>query len=266
MILDDIAARRREQLERDMANVPLTEVRAAAEEAAKSDAGRSFKNSLMSFPSHVCGPAIIAEVKKASPSKGIISEDFRPAEQAAAYEKAGAAAVSCLTEEYYFKGSAEYFKAVRKVVDIPMIRKDFIIDPYQIYEAKAMGADAILFIAAILSAEQMKEYREIAESLKMDVLAESHNEEELTSVINAGCTIFGINNRNLKDFSVTLETTKRLAGLVPEGGIIVAESGIKTAEDMKFLADCGANAVLIGETLMRSGSVEESIKELRSLL
>lgn len=262
MILDDIAARRREQLERDMAAVPLAEVKAAAEKAAENDTGRSFQNALISLP---C-PAIIAEVKKASPSKGIISEDFRPAEQAAAYEKAGAAAVSCLTEEYYFKGSAECFKAVRKVVDIPMIRKDFIIDPYQIYEAKAMGADAILLIAAILSTEQMKEYREIAESLKMDVLAESHNETELTSVIDAGCTIFGINNRNLKDFSVTLETTKRLAGLAPEGGIIVAESGIKTAEDMKFLADCGANAVLIGETLMRSGSVEESIKELRSLL
>ena len=262
MILDDIAEKRKEQLERDIGNVPLNEVRAAAEEAARTDTGRSFKNALTSLP---C-PAIIAEVKKASPSKGIISEDFRPAEQAVSYQNAGAAAVSCLTEEYYFKGSAEYFKAVRKVIDIPMIRKDFIIDPYQIYEAKAMGADAILLIAAILDTEQMKEYRTIAESLKMDVLAESHNEEELTSVINAGCTIFGINNRNLKDFSVTLDTTKRLAGLVPEGGIIVAESGIKTAEDMKFLADCGANAVLIGETLMRSGSVENSVKELRSLL
>ena len=262
MILDDIAEKRKKQLERDIGKVPLTEVRAAAEEAAKTNTGRSFKKALTSLPR----PAIIAEVKKASPSKGIISEDFRPAEQAVSYQKAGAAAVSCLTEEYYFKGSAEYFRAVRKVIDIPMIRKDFIIDPYQIYEAKAMGADAILLIAAILETEQMKEYREIAESLKMDVLAESHNEEELASVINAGCTIFGINNRNLKDFSVTLDTTKRLAGLVPEGGIIVAESGIKTAEDMKFLADCGANAVLIGETLMRSGSVESSVKELRSLL
>lgn len=262
MILDDIAARRREQLARDMAAVPLAEVREASEKAAQMPSGRSFKAALKSEPK----PAIIAEVKKASPSKGIISADFRPAEQALAYQKAGAAAVSCLTEEYYFKGSAEYFKAVRKVVDIPMIRKDFIIDPYQIYEAKAMGADAILLIAAILDTEQMKEYREIAENLKMDVLAESHSETELTSVINAGCTIFGINNRNLKDFSVTLETTERLAGLVPKGGIIVSESGISTAEDMKFLADCGANAVLIGETLMRSGSVENSVKELRSLL
>ncbi|MCM1329485.1 MAG: indole-3-glycerol phosphate synthase TrpC [Ruminococcus sp.] len=262
MILDDIAERRKEQLARDMANVPPNEVREIAEQAAKTDTGRSFKKALISFPS----PAIIAEVKKASPSKGVICEDFRPAEQAAAYEKAGAAAVSCLTEEYYFKGSAEYFKEVRQTVDIPMIRKDFIIDPYQIYEAKAMGADAVLLIAAILTTERLSEYRQLAESLGMDVLAESHNEEELQSVIEAGCTIFGINNRNLKDFSVTLETTKRLSELVPKGGIIVAESGIKTAEDMKFLADCGANAVLIGETLMRSGSVENSVKELRSLI
>lgn len=262
MILDDIAEKRKEQLLRDMAAVPLAEVKAAAEKAAKNDTGRSFRRALTSLPR----PAVIAEVKKASPSKGIISEDFRPAEQAAAYQKAGAAAVSCLTEEYYFKGSAEYFKAVRKAVDLPMIRKDFIIDPYQLYEAKAMGADAVLLIAAILSEEQMREYRIIAESLGMDVLAESHDEKELEAVIAAGCTIFGINNRNLKTFDVSLENTKRLAKLVPDGGILVSESGIKTAEDMKFLADLGADAVLIGETLMRSGSVESSMRELRSLL
>lgn len=261
MILDDIAEKRKEQLLRDMAAVPLAEVKAAAEKAAENDTGRSFRKALTSLPR----PAVIAEVKKASPSKGIISEDFRPAEQAVAYQKAGAAAVSCLTEEYYFKGSAEYFKAVRKAINLPMIRKDFIIDPYQIYEAKAMGADAVLLIAAILSEEQMREYRIIAESLGMDVLAESHDEKELEAVIAAGCTIFGINNRNLKTFEVSLENTKRLAKLVPYGGILVSESGIKTAEDMKFLADLGADAVLIGETLMRSGSVESSMKELRSL-
>lgn len=262
MILDDIAEKRKEQLLRDMAAVPLAEVRAAAEKAAENDTGRSFRKALASLPR----PAVIAEVKKASPSKGIISEDFRPAEQAVAYQKAGAAAVSCLTEEYYFKGSAEYFKAVRKAIDLPMIRKDFIIDPYQLYEAKAMGADAVLLIAAILSEEQMREYRIIAESLGMDVLAESHDEKELEAVIAAGCSIFGINNRNLKTFEVSLENTKRLAKLVPDGGILVSESGIKTAEDMKFLADLGADAVLIGETLMRSGSVESSMRELRSLL
>lgn len=262
MILDDIAEKRKEQLLRDMAAVPPAEVMAAAEKAAKNDTGRSLRKALTSLPR----PAVIAEVKKASPSKGIISEDFRPAEQAVAYQKAGAAAVSCLTEEYYFKGSAEYFKAVRKAIDLPMIRKDFIIDPYQLYEAKSMGADAVLLIAAILSEEQMREYRIIAESLGMDVLAESHDEKELEAVIAAGCSIFGINNRNLKTFEVSLENTKRLAKLVPDGGILVSESGIKTAEDMKFLANLGADAVLIGETLMRSGSVESSMRELRRLL
>lgn len=262
MILDDIAVKRKEQLARDMAAVSLSEIKAAAEKAAEVPTGRSFKKALTTLP---C-PAVIAEVKKASPSKGIISEDFRPVEQALAYVTAGAAAISCLTEEYFFKGSAEYFKEIRAAVDLPMIRKDFIIDPYQIYEAKVMGADAILLIAAMLTTEQMKEYREIAESLKMDVLAESHNAEEIKSVAEAGCTIFGINNRNLKDFTVTLDTTKALAELIPDGGIIVSESGIKTAEDIKFVTDCGANAVLIGETLMRSGNPSDSLKELRKLV
>ena len=262
MILDDIAEKRREQLSRDIAAVSFDEVRSLAETAAKQPSGRSFKAALTSAPK----PAVIAEVKKASPSKGIISEDFRPTEQAEAYQKAGAAAISCLTEEYYFKGSAEYFRQIRGTVNIPMLRKDFIIDPYQLYEAKAMGADAVLLIAAILSVEQLKEYRIIAESLGMDVLAESHDEKELEAVIAAGCTIFGINNRNLKTFEVSLENTRRLAKLVPDDGILVSESGIKTAGDMKLLADLGADAVLIGETLMRSGSVESSMKELRSLL
>lgn len=262
MILDDIAEKRKEQLSRDIAAVPFAEVRTLAETMAKHPSGRSFKAALTSAPK----PAVIAEVKKASPSKGIISEDFRPTEQAEAYQKAGAAAISCLTEEYYFKGSAEYFRQIRGTVNIPMLRKDFIIAPYQVYEAKAMGADAVLLIAAILSEEQMREYRIIAEGLGMDVLAESHDEKELEAVIAAGCTIFGINNRNLKTFEVSLENTKRLAKLVPDNGILVSESGIKTADDMKLLADLGADAVLIGETLMRSGSVESSMKELRSLL
>ncbi len=262
MILDDIIEKRKEQLVRDMAAVPPAEVRAAAEKAALTDTERSFKTTLTSLPS----PAIIAEVKKASPSKGIISEDFRPAEQAAAYQAAGAAAISCLTEEYYFKGSAEIFGQVRSTVNIPMLRKDFIIDPYQIYEARVIGADAVLLIAAVLPTETLRDYRLLAESLGMDVLAESHTKEEIQKVIDAGCTIFGINNRDLKTFEVSLENTKQLAGLVPQGGIIVSESGISTAEDMKFLSDCGANAVLVGETLMRSGNVKDSIKELRSLL
>lgn len=262
MILDDILEKRREQLSREKAAASPAEVRKAAEDAAKIPTGRSFKAALKSLPR----PAIIAEVKKASPSKGVIAEDFRPTEQAAAYQSAGTAAISCLTEEYYFKGSAEYFRQIRSNVHIPMLRKDFIFDPYQIYEAKTMGADAVLLIAAVLSPAQLRDFRLLAESLGMDVLAESHDERELETAIEAGCTIFGINNRNLKTFEVSLETTRRLAKLVPKEGIIVSESGISSAEDMKLLADLGADAVLIGETLMRSGSVEKSVAELRSLL
>ncbi len=262
MILDDILEKRREQLSREKAAASPAEMRKAAEDAAKIPMGRSFKAALKSPPR----PAIIAEVKKASPSKGIIAEDFRPTEQAAAYQRAGAAAISCLTEEYYFKGSAEYFRQIRDTVHIPMLRKDFIFDPYQLYEAKAMGADAVLLIAAVLSPALLRENRLLAESLGMDVLAESHDERELETAIEAGCTIFGINNRNLKTFEVSLETTRRLARLVPKDGVIVSESGISSAEDMKLLADLGADAVLIGETLMRSGSVEKSVAELRSLL
>lgn len=262
MILDDILEKRREQLSRDIAAASPAQMRETAEKLAGTPSPRSFKTALKSLPR----PAIIAEVKKASPSKGIIAEDFRPKQQAAAYQNAGAAAISCLTEEYYFKGSAEYFRQIRGTVNIPMLRKDFIFDPYQIYEAKALGADAVLLIAAVLSPAEMRDFRLLAESLGMDVLAESHDERELEAAIEAGCTIFGINNRNLKTFEVSLETTRRLAKLVPEGGIIVSESGIKTAGDMKLLADSGADAVLIGETLMRSGSVEKSVAELRSLL
>lgn len=262
MILDDILEKRREQLSREKAAIPLSIVRSSAEAAVKTLILRSFKAALKSLPS----PAIIAEVKKASPSKGLIAEDFHPAEQAAAYQKAGAAAISCLTEQYYFKGSSEYFKQIRSTVNIPMLRKDFIFDPYQLYEAKVMGADAVLLIAAVLSPALLRDYKLLADELGMDVLAESHNERELETAIVAGCEIFGINNRDLKTFEVSLETTRRLAKLVPEGSIIVSESGIKTAEDMKFLADLGADAVLIGETLMRSGSIENSVAELRSLL
>lgn len=263
MILDDIIEKRKEQLDRDIAAAPLSEVRNLAESAARKPFhGRSFKAALELSPK----PAIIAEVKRASPSKGTISEDFRPAEQASAYQAAGAAAISCLTEEYYFKGSAEAFRQVRSTVNIPMLRKDFIVDPYQLYEARVMGADAVLLIAAALSDDMLRDFRLLAEELGMDVLAESHTKEELQRVIASGCTIFGINNRDLKTFEVSLENTKQLAELVPENGILVSESGISSAGDMKILADCGADAVLIGETLMRSGNVKDSVKELRSLL
>lgn len=258
MILDDIKKYRTEQLKREKEKSPFEEVKKAAEKI--SVPCKDFSGALRGGDI-----SVIAEVKKASPSKGIIQPDFDPVNTAIAYQKAGAAAISCLTEEHYFQGSSEYLKEIRENVTIPILRKDFIFDPYQIYEARTIGADAVLLIAAMLDTDTIKEYRKIAEALGMQVLAESHNEEELEKVLEAGCKITGINNRNLKTFEVSLETTQRLARLIPSDCVIVAESGIKNAEDVKFLKDCGAKAFLIGETLMRSGDIAAAMSELITL-
>lgn len=256
MILDDIVFYRRQQLEKEKSSASFESVKKAAERIQSPC--REFKKALSAE-----GLSVIAEVKKASPSKGVIQPDFHPEETAAAYEKAGAAAISCLTEEHYFMGSSLYLKGIREKVDIPILRKDFIIDPYQIYEAKLIGADAVLLIAALLDKETLSEYRKTAYSLDLDVLAEVHSEQELENVLAAGCDIVGINNRNLKTFEVTLDTTERLAAYVPKDKITVSESGIKTNEDMKKLRSLGADAVLIGETLMRSGHIEKTLSEIR---
>ena len=255
MILDDIAVYRKRQLEREKSAVSPDEMKKAAEKI--STPCKDFAGALKAD-----GISVIAEVKKASPSKGVIQPNFDPAATAVQYEKAGARAVSCLTEEHYFQGSSKYLRMIRENVSLPILRKDFIIDPYQIYEAKCIGADAVLLIAAMLDAAAMKEYLKIAQSLDLDVLAESHNEKELDSVLEAGCGIIGINNRNLKTFEVTLETTVRLAEKVPKGHTIVSESGIRDNADIKLLRSCGAEAVLIGETLMRSGDIAKSLREL----
>lgn len=262
MILDDIKIRRIEQLNRDKEKIPFSEIKKAAE-AVVSTPCKDFKSAIT--PQDEKEIAIIAEVKKASPSKGIIQPNFKPAETAVLYEQAGAKAISCLTEEYYFKGSAEYLKEIKQKVSIPVLRKDFIFDPYQIYEARAIGADAILLISAMLDINEIREYRKIAEDLSLSVLAESHNEEELYKVLEAGCTITGINNRNLKTFEVSLETTKKLAKLIPDGCTIVTESGIASNSDIRTLKASGAKAALIGETLMRSGDIAKTLRELTDL-
>ena len=257
MILDDIAVYRRQQLEREKSAVSFDEMKRAAEKI--SSPCKDFAGALKAE-----GISVIAEVKKASPSKGVIQPDFDPVATALQYEKAGARAVSCLTEEHYFQGSSKYLQMIRENISLPILRKDFIIDPYQIYEAKCIGADAVLLIAAMLNTETMKEYLKIAQSLDLAVLAESHCEEELDSVLDTGCEIIGINNRNLKTFEVSLETTVRLAQRVPKGYTVVSESGIKDNSDIQLLRSCGADAVLIGETLMRSGDIGPSMRELIS--
>ena len=256
MILDDIVAKRKIQLEREMSAVPFEEIKQEAESAPQP---MDFKESLINN-----NIAVIAEVKKASPSKGVICEDFKPAEIAKTYEKAGANALSVLTEEFYFKGSSGYLKNIRHGVSIPILRKDFIISPYQIYEARVIGADAILLIAAILTGKELKKYVKTAHSLGLACLMEAHNGEELEKVLDAGGEIIGINNRDLKTFNVDLSATARLAKCVPEGKVIVSESGIKTHGDIAAVKSYGADAVLIGETLMRSGNVAETMRQLRA--
>ena len=208
--------------------------------------------------------AVIAEVKKGSPSKGIISPDFDPVAIASSYEKGGAEAVSVLTDEKFFYGSLDYIPLVRQEVKLPVIRKDFIIHELQIEEAANYGADAILLIAAILDKDQIRDYLQMGTELGMDVLVEVHDEKELEKSLKAGSRLIGINNRDLRDFTVDLQTTVRLRKEIPDSVPVVSESGIKTHDDMKMLQDYGIAAALIGETLMRSADREASLRKLRT--
>lgn len=195
--------------------------------------------------------AVIAEIKKASPSKGIIREDFNPAEIARSYAANGAACLSVLTDHKYFKGQAEYLKMARAACDIPVLRKDFMIDPYQVYEAREMGADAILLIVAALGDPMMNDLEQTATALGMDVLVEIHNEQELERALCLQTPLLGINNRNLRTFETSLETTLSMLSLIPEDKIIISESGIHRRDDIKLLRDNGVNGFLIGEAFMR---------------
>ena len=256
MILDDIVEKRKLQLEHELKRTDRASMRKSAEVTA--DSGRSFKCALQGD-----SLSVIAEVKRASPSKGMICKSFNPVEIAVMYEKSGASAVSCLTEEHYFKGSSVYLSEIRKSIDIPILRKDFIIDEYQIYEARVLGADAILLIAAILDTNTLCGFKALADSLGLDCLFEIHDEAELEKVMIAKPEIVGINNRNLKTFEVSLENTERLAGLISKECIIVSESGIRNGEDAASVRKYGANAILVGETLMRSADVGKEMQRLR---
>ena len=207
--------------------------------------------------------SFICEVKKASPSKGVIAEDFPYLEIAREYERAGAAAISCLTEPEYFLGRDRYLEEIAGKVRIPVLRKDFTVDAYQIYEAKVLGASAILLICSILSDEQLREYIRIADGLGLSALVEAHDEQEIRRALSCGARILGVNNRNLKDFTVNVENSLNLRKHVPEEIIFVAESGIRTAEDIEGLRQGNVQAVLIGETLMRCEDKKAMLAELR---
>lgn len=208
---------------------------------------------------------IIAELKKASPSKGIICHTFYPVDTAVSYEKYGASALSVLTEPKYFLGDNRYLTAVKQNTTIPILRKDFIIDPIQIYEAKAIGADAILLIVAILSQGQLRDYYKLAKDLDMDVLVETHNRKELEIALDSDAEIIGINNRNLANFKTTLKTSEELREYIPSDKIAVSESGIHTIEDIQFIKNLGFNAVLIGESMIKLKNPKEKLQEFKSV-
>lgn len=205
---------------------------------------------------------LIAELKKASPSKGLLRENYDPVELAIDYESHGAAAISVLTEENYFLGSLEHLQRVRPNVSRPLLRKDFIFDPYQVYEAAAAGADAILLIVAILDAGTLASLIQLAELTGLDSLVEVHDRQELNTALTAGAKIVGINNRNLKTFAVDLHTTLQLAPHVPDAAVLVSESGIHTADDIRMLRDAGCDAFLIGEAFMKSEKPGRALREL----
>lgn len=205
---------------------------------------------------------VIAEVKKASPSKGLIRPDFFPDQIAASYEKGGAACLSVLTDRQYFQGCPEFLEQARAACSLPVLRKDFIVDPYQVYEAAAMGADAILLIAAVLETAQMKELASLAKQFHMDVLVESHTEEDVEKALQLQGALIGINNRNLRNFTVDLKTTQKLLKGIPDDRTIVTESGIRTKDDVRFIRSLGVNCFLVGEAFMREEHPGQKLREL----
>ena len=256
MILDTLAAAARARVATLEKQKSLASVRDEAEQLHKAE--RSFAESLRQP-----GLNFICECKKASPSKGLIAPEFPFLEIAQAYERGGAAAISCLTEPDYFLGADRYLQEIAEHVSLPVLRKDFTISVYQIYEAKVLGADAILLICAILSQAELEEFRLAAESVGLDALVETHDTAEIEMALKSGAQIIGINNRNLKDFTVDLGTCLNLRKEIPAGRISVAESGIRTEADIARLKAAGFNGVLIGETLMRSGDPEAMLRRLR---
>ncbi|MDO4942091.1 MAG: indole-3-glycerol phosphate synthase TrpC [Lachnospiraceae bacterium] len=256
MILEEIAAKTRERVEKAKKEISLEEVKAQAE-YMNADTGFPFYQALAKeHLSYIC------EVKKASPSKGLIAPDFPYVQIAKEYEQAGASAISCLTEPYYFQGSDRYLREIAKEVSIPVLRKDFVVDEYMIYEAKVLGASAILLICAILNKETVKEYIRIARRLGLSALVEAHDAKEIADAVYAGAEIIGVNNRDLRDFTVDVHNSTRYRAMIPENILFVSESGIQTNADIEVLKQNGTNAVLIGETLMRSSDKKAMLEKL----
>jgi indole-3-glycerol phosphate synthase len=256
-ILDDILAHKHREVAARRARASLAELQARIGDLPQV---RDFAGALQTPK---VGPvALIAEIKKASPSAGLIRADFDPVHIAETYERSGAACLSVLTDERFFQGHDDFLRAVREAVSLPVLRKDFIVDAYQIYEARALGADAVLLIAASLTAAQITEYGALAQELGVAALVEVHTEEEMRIALEVRASLIGINSRNLKTFATDVNTVERLAKLVPPGVTLVAESGIKTLTDVQRVAQAGAKAILVGETLMRAPDIGRAVMAL----
>ncbi|MBL7156702.1 MAG: indole-3-glycerol phosphate synthase TrpC [Candidatus Omnitrophica bacterium] len=255
MILSKIINEKRKEIERARVEMPEQKLKGLAKKIYIKSA---FKRNI-ARPHHI---NLIAELKKASPSRGIIRGDFNPLKIALTYQANGAGAVSVLTDERFFEGNLKTLKDIKGKITIPLLRKDFIIDEYQVYESLYYGADAILLIAQILTEAELTGFYKIAKNLGMDVLMEVHNEEDVEKALKTGASIIGINNRELSTFKVDLSTTQRLIRLIPEGKVRVSESGIKTYEDVMFLKSLGINAVLIGEAFMETDDIAAKMREI----
>lgn len=255
-ILDELAAAARQRVEEYKKAMPIGELKRLALALPKGDF--SFERALKKPDI-----AFICECKKASPSKGIIAEDFPYMNIAKEYDAAGADAISVLSEPTRFLGSDKYLEEIAGAVGIPCLRKDFTVDEYMIYQAKLLGASAVLLICSILSQNQIAEYLSICDGLGLSALVEAHSQEEAETALKAGARVIGVNNRNLKDFSVDQSNSLRLRAIIPDGVLFVSESGVKTAEDVRALREIGADAVLIGETLMRSKNKLAKLRELK---
>ncbi len=257
-ILDKLAEHAKERVAEAKKDISLSEICRLAMSMPKG--GFEFENALRSDDI-----SFICECKKASPSKGLIAGDFPYLQIAKDYEAAGADCISVLTEPKWFLGRNDYLREIAANVSIPCLRKDFTVDEYMIYEAKTLGASAVLLIVSILSETQLREYIKICDELGLSALVEIHDEKEALTAVNAGARLIGVNNRNLKDFSVDTENSRRLRNLIPRDIIFVSESGVKTADDVQALRKIGADAVLVGETLMKAENKCDKLKELRGL-
>lgn len=258
-ILDQLAKHARERTEQAKMKIPLEEIKRQALFLPKSSF--AFEDALKKT-----GISFICECKKASPSKGLIAPDFPYLQIANEYEAAGADCISVLTEPKWFLGSDKYLKEIASTVSVPCLRKDFTVDEYMIYEAKVLGASAVLLICSILREEQIKSYIRICDELGLSALVEAHDEAEVGVALKAGARIIGVNNRNLKDFSVDTNNSRRLRELIPHGVLFVSESGVSCADDVAKLREIGADAVLIGETLMRASDKKAKLNELRGTI